>query len=154
MWELDYKESWRMKNWCFWTVVLGLLRVAYTAWRSNQSILKEVSPGYSLEGMMMKLKLQYFGHLIRWTDSLEQTLMLGKTEGGRRSDWMASLTWCRWVWISSRSWWWTGKPGMLQTFRSQRAGHDWVTEMEYEFHFLTLTRQWKVTQRWKGKFNF
>ena len=95
-------ENWTIKKaecqridafelWCW----RRFLRVPWTAWRSNQSILKEVSPGYSLEGMMMKLKLQYFGHLIRWTDSLEQTLMLGKTEGGRRSDWMASLTRCR-----------------------------------------------------------
>ena len=60
------------------------MRVPWTAWRSNQSILKEISPEYSLEGLMLKLKLQYFGHLMRRADSLEKTLMLGKTEGGRR----------------------------------------------------------------------
>ena len=87
MWELDHKESWVLKNWCFWTVVLErLLRVPWTA-RSNQSILKEISPEYSLEGLMLKLKLQYFGHLIRRTDSLEKTLMLGKIEGRRRRGW-------------------------------------------------------------------
>ena len=85
MWELDCKESWVLKNWCFWTVVWRrLLRVPWTARRSNQSILKEISPGCSLEGLMLKLKLQYFGHLMRRADSLEKTLMLGKTEGRRR----------------------------------------------------------------------
>ena len=85
MWELDYKESWALKNWCFWTVVLEkILRVPWTAWRSNQSILKENSPEYSLEGLMLKLKLQYFGHLIWRTDWLEKTLMLRRIEGRRR----------------------------------------------------------------------
>ena len=85
MWELDYKESWALKNWCFWTVVLGrLLRVPWTARRSNQSILKEISPECSLEGLMLKLKLQYFGHLMWSADSLEKTLMLAKIEGRRR----------------------------------------------------------------------
>ena len=85
MWELDYKESWVQKNWCFWTVVFRrLLRVPWTARRSNQPILKDVSPGYSLEGLMLKLKLQYFGHLMWRADSLEKTLILGKIEGRRR----------------------------------------------------------------------
>ena len=84
-WELDYKEGWALKKWCFWTVVLEkILRVPWTARRSNQSILKEISPEYSLEGLMLKLKFQYFGHLIQRTDSLEKTLMLGMIEGGRR----------------------------------------------------------------------
>ena len=88
MWELDYKESWAIKNWYFWTVVLRrLLRVPWTARRSNQSILKEISPEYSLEGLMLKLKLQYFGHLMWRADSLEKTLMLGKIEGRRRKGW-------------------------------------------------------------------
>ena len=84
MWELDCEESWMPKNWCFWTVVLEktLERVPWTARRSNQSILKEISPGISLEGMM--LKLQYFGHLMRRVDSLEKTLMLGGIGGRRR----------------------------------------------------------------------
>jgi len=88
MWELDCEESWVPKNWCFWTVVLEkLLRVPWTARRSNQPILKEISPEYSLEGLMLKLKLQYFGHLMRRTDSFEKTLMLGKIEGRRRRGW-------------------------------------------------------------------
>ena len=85
MLDLDYKESWAPKNWCFWTVVLEkTLESPWTARRSNQSILKEISPEYSLEGLMLKLKLQYFGHLIWRADSLGKTLRLGKVEGGRR----------------------------------------------------------------------
>ena len=84
MWELECEESWLLKNWCFWTVCWRrLFRVPWTA-RSNQSILKEISPGCSLEGLMLKLKLQYFGHLVRRVDSLEKTLMLEKIEGRRR----------------------------------------------------------------------
>ena len=117
MWELDYKESWAPKKWCFWTVVLDelwcwrrLLRVPWTARSSNQSILKEISPKYSLEGLMLKLKLRYFGHLMGRTDSQEKTLMLGKIEGRRRRDyrgwdgWMASSTQWACVWTHSGSW--------------------------------------------------
>ena len=89
---------------------------SWTARRSNQSILKEISPEYSLEELMLKLKLQYFGYLIRRLNSLEKTLMLGKTEGRRRwgwDGWMVSPTQWTWIWASSGNWWWTGKPGML-----------------------------------------
>ena len=88
MWDLDYKESWAPRNWCFeqwyWRV---LLRVPWIARRSNQSILKEISPEYSLEGLILNLKLQYFGHLMWRTDSSEKTLMLGKIEGRRKLGW-------------------------------------------------------------------
>ena len=85
MWDLDYKKCWTLKNWCFWTVVLEkTLESPWTARRSHQSILKEISPGYSLEGLMLKLKLQYFGHLMWSIDPLEKTQMLGKIEGRRR----------------------------------------------------------------------
>ena len=85
MWELDCEESWVPKNWCFWTVVWRrLLRIRWTARRSNQSTLKEISPQYSLEALMLKLNLQYFGHLMRRADSLEKTLMLGGIGGRRR----------------------------------------------------------------------
>ena len=83
MWELNYKESWVLKNWYFWTVVLGKTLESPLDW-SNQSILKEISPEYSLEGLVLKLKLQYFGHLMQRTDSLEKILMPGKIEGGRK----------------------------------------------------------------------
>ena len=135
-------ESWTIKKtgfqrldtfelWCW----RRLLRVPWTARRSNQSILKEISPEYSLERLMLKLKLQYFGHLMRRADSLEKTLMLGKIEGGGEGDdgwwdgWMGSLTQWTWVWVNSGSWWWTGRPGVLQSMGLQRIGHDWVTEL-------------------------
>ena len=98
MWELDYKESRVPKNWGFWTVCWRRpLRVPWTARRSNQCILKEINPEYSFEGLILKLKLQYFGHLMRRTDSLEKTLMLGKFEGGRwrgrqRMRWLDGIT--------------------------------------------------------------
>ena len=89
MWELDHKESWVPKNLCFWTVVLErFLRVPWTARKSNQSILKEISHEYSLEELMLKLKLQCFCYLMRRTDSLEKTLMLRQFEGRRRRGWL------------------------------------------------------------------
>ena len=88
MWELDCEEDWAPKNWCFWTVVLEkTLESPLDCRRSNQSILKEISPGCSLEGLMLKLKLQYFDHLMQRADLLEKTLMLGKIEGRRRRGW-------------------------------------------------------------------
>ena len=99
MWDLDCEEGWVPKNWCFWTVWCWrrLLRVPPTARRSNQSILKEISPGCSLEGMMLKLKLQYFGHLMLRVDSLEKTLMLGGIggkwrRGQQRMRWLDGIT--------------------------------------------------------------
>ena len=87
MWELDYKESWA-QNWCFWPVVLEkTLESPLDCKQIQQSILKEMRPEYSLEGLMLKLKLQYSGHLMQRTDSFEKTLMLGKIEGGRRRGW-------------------------------------------------------------------
>ena len=86
MWEVDYKESWALKNWCFWTVVLEkILESPLDCKEISQSILKEISPGCSLEGLMLKLKLQYFGYLMWIVDLFEKTLMLGKIEGRRRS---------------------------------------------------------------------
>ena len=134
-WTVNKAEWWRIdafELWCW----RRLLRVPWTARRSNQSILKEINPVCSLEGLMLKLKLQYFGHLMQRADSFEKTLMLGKIEGRRRrgwqgwDGWMASLTQWTWVWVNSRSWWWTGRPGLLQSMGSQRAGHDWVTELK------------------------
>ena len=113
-----------------------LLRVPWTARRSNQSILKEINPEYSLEGLMLKLKLQYFGHLMWRAYSLEKTLMLGKTEGKRRRGWQEmrwlkapSIQWT-WVWANSRRQWRTGKPGVLQPTGSQRVRHNGETEQQ------------------------
>ena len=113
-----------------------LFIVPGTARRSNQSILKESSPEYSLEGLMLKRKLQYFGHL--WiTDSFEKTLTLGKIEVWRRRGrrgWdgkMASATQWLWVCVNSGSWWWIGRPGVLYSMGSQRVRHYWVTELNW-----------------------
>ena len=134
-WTVKKAEHWRIdafELWC-WRRLLGL---PWTARRSNQSILKEVSPEYSFEGLMLKLKLQYFGYLMQTADSLEKTLMLGKTEGRRRG-------WQRMRWLDSvtdsmkvsltKLWelWWTGKPGVLQSMRSQRIRHDRATELNW-----------------------
>ena len=86
--------------------------------------------------LILKLKLQYFGRLMWRTDSLEKTLMLEKIEGRRRGQkrwdsWMALPTWWTWVWASSRSWWWTGNPGLLQSMGSQRVGNDWATKLNW-----------------------
>ena len=102
----------------------------------KQSFLRKSAPEYSLEGLMLKLKLQYFGHLMPRTDSLEKTPIRLKAGGEGNDRWwdgcMASLIRWTWVWASSRSWWWTGKPGVLQSMRSQRVGHHWVTEQWQE----------------------
>ena len=117
-WAIKKAEHWRTDPFELW-YWRRLLRVSWTTRRSNQSILKEISPEYSLEGLLLKLKLQYFGHLMRRIDSLEKILRLEKTEGRREGDdrgwdgWMASLTRWTFVWASSQSWWRTGKPGML-----------------------------------------
>ena len=145
--------------WCW----RRLLRVPWTARRSNQSILKEISPGISLEGIMLKLKLQYFGHLMRRVDSLEKTLMLGRIGGRRRRGWQ-SMRWLDGITNSMdmslselRSWWWTGRPGMLWFLGSQRVKHNWATELNWSvFHpfkiFLNdiikvLFFRWKITHR-------
>ena len=129
----------------FFFPIVILLRVSWTAKRSNQSILKEISPGYSLAGLIPRLRLQYFGHLMRRVDSLEKTLMLGRT-GGEQEDrgWdgcMASPTQWTWVWVDSGSWRWTGRPGVLWFMGSQRVGHDWVTELNTHILVLSMCLQ-------------
>ena len=133
-WIIEKAEHWRIyafELWCW----RRLLKVLWTARRSNQSILKDINLEYSLEGLMLKLKPQYFGHLMERTDSFEKILMLGMIKGGREGDgrgwdgWIASLTRWTWVWVNSGSWWWTGRPGMLQSMGLQRFGHDWATEL-------------------------
>ena len=129
-------ESWTVKKaehrridalelWCR----RRLLRVPWTARRSNQSILKEISPVCSLEGLMLKLKLQYFGHLMRRAHWKRPWCWEGFGAGGEGmtgwDGWMASLTRWTWVWVNSGSWWWTGIPGMLPSMGSHRVGHDW-----------------------------
>ena len=131
-----HKESRAPKNWYFWTVMLN---------KTLESPLdcKEIQPVHCkgdqswLEGLMLKLKLQYFGYLMWRADSLEKTLMLGGIGAGEEGDdrgwdgWMASLTWWTWVLVNSGSWWWTGRPGVLRFMVLQRVGHDWATELNW-----------------------
>ena len=125
-WTIKKGEHWRIdafELWCW----RRLLRVPWTARRSNQSILKEISLKCSLEGLMLKLKLQYFGHLIWRGDLFEKTLSWKRLKAGGEGDdrgwdgWMASPTQWTWVWVYSGSRWWTGRPGMLQSMGSQRS---------------------------------
>ena len=127
-WKIDAFELWCWRR---------LLRVPWAARRSNQSILKEISPGCSLEGLMLKLKL------IRRIDSLEKTLMLGgiggrRRRGRQRMRWLDGITNSRrtWVWINSGRWWWTGRPGVLGFMGSQRVTHDWETEMNWAHIYI------------------
>jgi len=138
-WTIKKAESRRIdacKLWCW----RRFLRVPWTASRCNQSILKEISPGYSLVGLIFKLQLQYFGHLMPRADSFEKTLMLEKIEEDDRGwdGWMASPTWWTWLWVNSRGWWWTGRPGVL--WFMGRKGLDmteWLnwTELRLIYHF-------------------
>ena len=139
-------ESWTMKKaeqrridafelWCW----RRLLRVPWTARRSNQSILKEIRPGCSLEGLMLKLKLQYFGHLMGRLDSFEKTLMLGNIEGRRRrgcrgwDGWMASPTQWTWIWVDSGSWWWTGRLACCGSWGHKESDMtEWLKWTEYK----------------------
>ena len=139
MWELDYKESWApkihaFKLWCW----RRLLRVLWTARRSNQSILKEISPECSLEGLMLKVKRQYFWlpDAKNWLTHLKRPWCWGRLKAGGEGDnrgWdgrMTSLTQWTLVWVNSRSWWWIGKPGVLQSM-GYRVTHNWATELNW-----------------------
>ena len=130
-WTVKKAEHWRIDAFALWCW-RRLLRIPWTARRSNQSILKEISPGCSLEGLMLKLKLQYFGH-VKWrTDSFEKTWCWKSLKAGGEGDdrgwdgWIASPTPWTCVWVNSGSWWWTGRSGVLQFMGSQRVGHDWA----------------------------
>ena len=135
-WITKKAEHWRIdafEVWCW----RRLLRVPWTARRSNQSILKEISPEYSLEGLILKLKLH---SLATWCEELThwkspwcwEGLKAGEEGDNRGWDgWMGTPTQWTWVWVNSRCWWWTGRPGMLQSMGSQRVGHDWATELNW-----------------------
>ena len=139
-WTVKKAECWRIyafELWCW----RRLLRMPWTARRSNQSILKEISPGCSLEGMMLKMKLQYFGHLMQGVDSLEKTLMLGgiggrRRRGRQRMRWLDGITDLMDV---NLCWWWTGRPGMLGFMGSQRVGHDWVTDLIWSDSIMLIS---------------
>ena len=151
---IDAFEPWYWKR---------ILRVPWTARRSNQSILKEISPEYSLEGLMLKLKLQYYGHLmqraaLKGTWCWERLKARGEGDDRGWDGWMASPTQWAWVWVNSRSWWWTGRPGVPQSMGSQRVGHDWATELNWaavDLGSLDMTIWWTLVwchalNRWEA----
>ena len=162
-WSLELKkmygcESWTVKKaehrridpfelWCW----RRLLRVPWTARRSNQSILKETSPGCSLEGLMLKLNSNTLStsceELTHWKRSWCWEVLGAGGEGDDRgwAGWMASPTGWTWVWVNSGSWWWTGRPGVLWFMGSQRAGHDWATELNW----TELTQELREKVSWK-----
>ena len=134
-WTIKKSESWRIdafELWCW----RRLLRVPCTERRSNQSIIKEISPQYSLEGLMLKLKLHTLAtrceELTHWQRPwcLETLKVGGEGEDRGWDGWIASPTWWTWIWANSEREWRTGKPGMLQSMRSQRVGHNWGTEQQ------------------------
>ena len=150
-WIVKKAERWRIDTfelWCW----RRLLRVPWTARRSNQSILKEISPGISWEGMVLKLELQYFGHLMRRVDSLEKTLMLGgiggrRRKGPQRMGWQDGITDSMDMsLVNSGSWWGTGRPGVLRFMGSQRVGHYWATDLIWSDLIIYSTYRvfWKV----------
>ena len=150
IWTLKKAECWRIDAFHLWCW-RRLLRVPWTARRSNQSILKEISPEYSLEGLM--LKLQYFGHLMWRSDSFEKTWCREKLKVDGEGDdrgwdgWMTSPTQWAWVWVNSGSCWWTGRVGVLQSMGSQRVRHDWVTELNWTDWELNLVENF-IKHKW------
>ena len=162
-WTLRKAEHWSIDAFelCCWR---RLLRVPCTARRSNQSILKEISPGCSLEGLMLNLKLQYFGHLTRRVIHWKRPWCWGGIEGRRRRGrqrmrcWMALPTRWTWVWVDFGSWQWTGRPGVLQFMGSKRVRRNWVTELNWteciiqDFNY-SLIEQWKCrVEKWHKDF--
>jgi len=128
-----------------WTVVLEKTLESPLDCKESQPVHPKGNQSeFSLEGLMLKLKLQYSGHLMWRTDSLEKTLMLERLKAGGEGDnrvwdgWMASLNRWTWVWASSGSWWWAGRPGVLQSMGLQRVGHNWATELNWTERVTSL----------------
>ena len=145
MWDLDYKESWAQKNWCFWTVLLKKILKSPSACKEIQPVHPKGNQSWIFIGRIdVEAETPIF-----WPPDTKywltgKTLMLEKIEGGQRRDdrgwdgWMASPIQWTWVWVSSRSWWWTGGPGVLQSMASQRVRRDWATELNWTDIYICI----------------
>ena len=149
MWELDYKESWELKNWCFWTVVLE--KTLESPWTARRWILSIHWKDWywSWNSSTLGTRCGELTHLKRpWC--WERLKVGGEGDDRGWDGWMGSLTQWTWVWVDSGSWWWTGKPGMLQSMESQRTGHNWATELNW----TELKNQWLKEKFYKILNNF
>ena len=163
-WTIKKAESQRTDAFELWHW-RRLLRVPWTTRRSRQSVLKDINLEYSLERLILKLKLQYFGYLMQRTDSLEKTLMLGKSEGRRKRGWQcmrrldASFIQWTWIWANSGWWWKTGRPGLLQSIGCQSIRYtEWLNNNTYNhwwdrdhFNFIgkkTKAYKWYISTSW------
>ena len=151
MWELDCEESWVLKNWCFWTVVLEKTPESSLGCEEIQP----VNPKGNQPWIFIRrtdAEAEYFGHLMGRADSFEKTLMLerlkarGEADNRGRDGWMASPMQWTWAWAGFKNWWWTGRPGVLQSMGSQRVRHDWAKELNwtpctYLLNFIITTKR-------------
>ena len=134
MWELDYKESWAPNNWCFWIVVLEktLESPNLSILRKSVLIIHWKNWCWSWNSNTLAISFEELTHLKRpWC--WERLKSGGEGDNRGWDGWMASLTWWTWVWVSSRSWWWTGRPGVLRFMGLQRVGHDWAIELNWTY---------------------
>ena len=146
MWEMDYKESWAPKNWCFWTVVLEKTLQSPLDYKKFPSVHSKGDQSWMFIGRTdVEAELQYFGHLMWKLTHSKRPWCWERLRAGGEGDnrgwdgWMASSTQWTWVCVNSRSLWWTGRPGMLRFVGSQRVGHNWMTELN-----------WTWGKRWSG----
>ena len=137
MWELDYKESWVPKNWCFWTVVLEKTLESPLDYKKIQPVHPKGNQSWIFIGRTdaeAETPILWPPDVKNWLTGRPwcwERLKAGEWDDRGWDGWMASPTWWTWAWVNSRSWWWTGKPGMLQSIGSQSIGHDWETELNW-----------------------
>ena len=149
LWELDHKESWALKNWCFWTVVLEKTLESPLDCKEVQPVNPKGNQSWIFIGRTdagAEAPVLWPPHVKCWLtgkdpDAGKDWRQEEKRTTERWDGWMASLSWWTWVWASSRSWWWTGDPGMLQSVGSQRVRYDWVTELKWFLLYMWTHRQ-------------
>ena len=132
MWELDYKESWAPKNWCFWTVVLEKTHESPLDCKEIQSVHPKGNQSWVfMERIDIETEIPILSKPDLKRPQCWERLKAGEGDNRGWDGWMASPIQWRWVWVNSRSWWWTGRPGVLQSMALRRVGHDWATELNW-----------------------